>query len=353
MMTFRGTYLRQLRLPVRTVRWMMEITESKGHQQRQARLTGELRRALREAAFVRNVESSSRMEGLTLATGRLLPLLAGRVMPTNESESEIYGYSRALNAIYEDNASSAITPSSLLTMHLTILSPLPDAGGWRNPEMKGNETNNQNLESNVLGVVLGDVPSYVQELCRSYDEALKDPSFHPLLAIASLLLDFECVRPFGRGQTRMAHLVALRCLHQNGFEVAKYVSLGRWFERTRNEWENALRQSSAGWEAGQHDVLPWLEYYFGVLRGAYQELEHAAERAKNPRGSKTVLVETAIDGFPNPFTLAELRQVCPGVSSIVVHRVLRQLREAQLIVRLRPGLYATRQRDSEPVQLGN
>ena len=80
----------------------------------------------------------------------------------------------------------------------------------------------------------------------------------------------------------------------------------------------------------------------GLIRSAYQEFEQIIGQIRSPRGAKELLVETAIDGFPADFTFPELAQICPGVSRIVIHRVLRQLKEKGLLVRVGVGKYATR-----------
>ena len=135
----------------------------------------------------------------------------------------------------------------------------------------------------------------------SYREVLVDQFIHPLLSIAALILDFQCLHPFRRGQTRMAHLLALLSLYQNGFEVGRFISLERCFERSRENYSNALRLSSEGWREGRHDLDPWMAYFFDVIRHAYREFEQVVCQVKSPRGAKTALVETAIDGFPARF----------------------------------------------------
>ena len=131
MMTFRAARLRELRLPARTVRLMIDIAEFKGHQQLHARLASEFLRAFRLTALVRTLESASRIEGITVARGRLRPLLADLVKPTDQSEREIRGFYRALGMIYATNANAQITPAYLRELHETILGRSPGSGQWR------------------------------------------------------------------------------------------------------------------------------------------------------------------------------------------------------------------------------
>ena len=98
-----------------------------------------------------------------------------------------------------------------------------------------------------------------------------------------------------------------------------------------------LYRSSQGWHEGQHDLIPWLNYFLGVVRRAYREFEESAGQIKTPRGAKTALVEAAIGAFPGDFTLAELERTCPGVSRDMVRRVLRELKKAGKVACLGRG----------------
>jgi hypothetical protein len=79
---------------------------------------------------------------------------------------------------------------------------------------------------------------------------------------------------------------------------------------------------------GTHDLLPWLNYFLATVRRAYRLFEERAGQTVSPRGSKTVLIETAVQSFGAEFTLSELERACPGVSRDMVRRVLQALQKA-------------------------
>ncbi|MBZ5502955.1 MAG: hypothetical protein LAN59_12095 [Acidobacteriia bacterium] len=83
-------------------------------------------------------------------------------------------------------------------------------------------------------------------------------------------------------------------------------------EESHDDYYEALRKSSEGWHEGQHDLIPWLNYFLGVLWRAYREFEQRAGEVKSPRGAKTVLVEVAIDACPGDFTLTQLEHPVRG-----------------------------------------
>jgi Fic family protein len=108
------------------------------------------------------------------------------------------------------------------------------------------------------------------------------------------------------------------------------ISIAYDVEESRNDYYEALRKSSEDWHEAKQDLIPWLNYFLGVLRRAYREFERCTGEMKSPRGAKTVLVETAIDAFPGEFTLGNLERACPGVSRDMVRRVLRQLQKKDM-----------------------
>jgi len=310
---------------------MIEIAEFKGHQQLHARLASEFLRAFR-------------IEGITVAQGRLRPLLADLVKPTDQSEREIRGFYRALEMIYATTANVQITPAYLCELHETILGRSPESGQWRAEDLGRVELRcGESPRIAVESVPAAEIPSSVEELCMLYRESLTDEFVHPLLAVAALVLDFLCLHPFPSGQVRLAYLVALLGLCQNGFTVGRYVSLAGWLERSLEPCSAALRFSSQGWREGKHDLNPWLEYFFSVLRSAYSEFEQCVDKSKSVRGAKGVLVETAIEGFLGNFGYVELEQACPGVSRRVIDRMLQHLLKKGLIERTGRGSYIARQ----------
>jgi hypothetical protein len=75
MMSFRKERLRDLVLPAGTVWLMTDIAEAKGRQDLYLKQSPQIFKALRELALIQSVESSNRIEGVTVAPDRRsLPL---------------------------------------------------------------------------------------------------------------------------------------------------------------------------------------------------------------------------------------------------------------------------------------
>ena len=184
-------------------------------------------------------------------------------------------------------------------------------------------------------VAAAEAGAAVEELCQLYLHALDQERVPPLLAVAGLVFDFLCIHPFRDGNGRVSRLLTLLALYQHGYEVGRYISLERLIEETRGDYYDVLHRSSEAWHQGRHNLLPWLNYFLGILRRACVELESHAGQLK--RGTKTALIEAAVASSPGPFTLADLGRTCPGISRDMIRRVLRQLREAGKVESLGRG----------------
>lgn len=328
MMSFRGERLRDFAIPAGLVWLMTEIAEAKGRQVLYARQVPPLLKALRNMALIQSVESSNRIEGVTVDPARLRPLVVGHARARDRSEEDIQGYRRALTLIHTGAHNLLITPDLLLHLHRTIQEGRGDAGQWKRFDNEIVELRQgQPLIVRFRPVSATETPRAVEELCLVYRHTLDQEQVPPLLAIAGLILDFLCIHPFRDGNGRASRLLMLLALYQHGYEVGRYISLERLVEESRDDYYEALQHSSAGWHEGRHDLLPWLNYFLAILHRAYREFEERAGQVKSPRGAKTALVEATISAYLGEFTLSDLEHACPGVSRDMIRRVLRQLQK--------------------------
>ena len=338
MMSFRGRRLAELRLPVGTVWLLTGIAEAKGRQALYTRQAPQVLRALREMALVQSVESSNRIEGVTVAADRLRPLVVGNARARVRSEEEIQGYRRALSLIHADAAGLPVAPETLRRLHKAAQQGAGDAGTWK-------RVDNQIVELRAGSgpvvrfqpVSAAETSKAIDELCLSYRHAVDQEHVPPLVAVGALVFDFLCIHPFRDGNGRVSRLLTLLALYQHGYDVGRYISLERLVEETRDDYYDVLQRSSTGWHEGRHDLFPWLNYFLTIVRGAYREFEDRVGQVRSPRGAKTALVQAAIEAFPGQFTLGDLERACPGVSRDMIRHVLRDLRRAGWVACLGRG----------------
>jgi Fic family protein len=168
----------------------------------------------------------------------------------------------------------------------------------------------------------------MRELTDLWDRSLLEKWVHPLIVMAVFNLDFLCIHPFRDGNGRVSRLLLLLQCYRLGYEVGRYISLERLIEQNEERYYETLEQSSEGWHEGKHDPWPYINFVLYTLKTAYQEFEERVGQIKGPRGSKTELVETAIQKFSSPFMLSDLERSCPGVSRDMIRKVLRNLQRS-------------------------
>jgi Fic family protein len=325
MMTFRKG-LGEFTLPLSTVWLMNDIAEAKGRQELYTKQAPQILKALRELAIVESVESSNRIEGVTVAPDRLRPLVLGNARPRDRSEEEIQGYRYALDAIHRAAGEFPVSPEILCDMHRTIQEGAGDAGQWKKVDNDIIELRpRQAPRIRFRTLAAKKVPKAMEETCLLYRHALDQQHVPALLAVAALVLDFLCIHPFRDGNGRVSRLLTVLALYHHGYEVGRYVSLERLIEESKEDYYAVLEASSAGWHEGRHDLLPWLNYFLAIVRRAYVQFEERAGQIKSPRGAKTTLIESAIDGLMGEFSLSDVERICPAVSRDMVRRVLQQM----------------------------
>jgi Fic family protein len=305
------------------------LGEHRGEQELFSRQSPRALETLRTVALVESAESSNRLEGVVAAPDRLREVVLRDAAPADRSEQEIAGYRDALALIHESADHMPFSVNVVQQLHAMLYRYEPGVGGrWKATQ---NDIVERAPNGSITRIRFRPVspvatPGAVQELVTLWDQA-RDRQREPLLVIPLTILDFLCIHPFADGNGRTARLLTLLLLYRSGYTVGRYISLERVIEDSRETYYEALEASSEGWHEGVHDPFPWLEYFWGALLRAYGELRDRAGRLMTARGSKTALVEAAVERRIRPFAISEIEDDCPGVSRDMIRHVLRRLRD--------------------------
>ena len=301
---------------------------------------------LRSVAQLQSIESSNRIEGVVAPPERVQALAEQKTTPVNRSEQEIAGYRDVLATIHANAGGIVLTPGVVLQLHRDLFAYLPGSGGtWKS-------TNNGIVDVLADGstqVRFSPVPAYLvardmDELHQRFAATLHEERVDPLVAISAYVLDFLCIPTFRDGNGRMARLLTLLLLYQAGYEVGRYVSLERVIEGSRDTYYEALQRSSQGWHESAHNMVPWLEYFFGVLLAAYKELESRVGNITQTRGYKRQMIVDCVERLPQEFRVADVERACPGIPRPTLNRVLAGLRDAGRLQSMGRGRDATWQK---------
>jgi Fic family protein len=306
------------------------IGEFKGKQTLFAQQSPERLQQLRQVAMIQSTESSNRIEGVIAPQRRIEALVAQKTTPENRSEQEIAGYRDVLASIHANADRLYFTPGLIQQFHRDLYQFQPGAGGqWKMADNQIEETAaDGTVRVRFTPVAAYLTPMAMQDLHQLFNRRWDEESFELLLLIPAYVLDFLCVHPFRDGNGRMARLLTLLLLHRAGYEVGRYISLERLFEQTKESYYDTLYQSSQGWHESQHSLLPWWEYFTGVILAAYREFESRVGVVTTGKGAKREQVLETIARLPDRFKVGEIIRACPGVSQPTIRRVLDELRES-------------------------
>jgi Fic family protein len=277
---------------------------------------------------VQSIESSNRIEGITVAADRIVPLAEKQARPQDRPEQEVAGYRDVLAAIHTGSSRLELSVGLIRDWHRAMHRYTSEAGGsWKkedNAIIEVRPDGRQVVRFKPVSAVA--TPEFMQSLVARFRAAMSAGRADPLLLIASFILDFECVHPFADGNGRMGRLLTLLLLYQSGYEVGRYIGLERIVEDSKETYYDALYRSSQGWHKGQHDLTPWWEYFLGTLTAAYREFEARVGTITSARGAKREMVQNAVRRLPARFRFADVQQACPGVSYPTLKRALAELR---------------------------
>jgi len=329
-----GDYLTGLRLSAQQATALRAVGEYQGKQALFYQQAPESLKTLRESAVVQSTESSSRIEGVEVTSARLKALMQRSTDPANRSEQEIAGYRDALRLIHESAHDMRFTPNVVLQLHTVLYRYMAQPGGrWKSSQNEITETAADGARRvRFVPTAPHLVPVQMQTLTDNYAQAAEQGLADGLILVPLVVLDFLCIHPFTDGNGRIARLLTLMLLYKHGYEVGRYISLERIMEDSKETYYATLETSSQGWHQAQHNALPWLEYFWGVLLHAYREFEQRVRVSHDGQGAKTEQIRIAVLKRNSPFAISDIERECSTVSRDMVRHVLRQMRDEGLIV---------------------
>src|SRR5665648_231475 len=177
MLSLNPDALAELSIPVGTGWLLGACMEARGKQDLWIRQKPEVLAALREQAIIQSVESSNRIEGVTIAPARLRPVVLGNAPPRDRSEEELAGYRQALDWIFSRQRRVPLTPAVIQRLHALAQGGFSGDAGGSYPRLRRT------------------TPKAVAALCLSYREIGDEQRLPPLLVVATFVLDLLCIHP--------------------------------------------------------------------------------------------------------------------------------------------------------------
>jgi len=330
MRSFEYEYLLETPISHHLAMTLRALGEYRGREVLYAEQSPDVLETLRKAAMIQSTESSNRIEGITVAPGRVNQIVMKKAQPKDRSEHEVAGYRDVLADIHTNFSRMRLSADLIRGWHRRLYRYTGEPGGsWKkkdNAIVEIGPEGKQYIRFKAVSALA--TPKFMERLIALFTHALDEGKSDPLFLIASFVLDFECVHPFLDGNGRIGRLLTLLLLYQSGYEVGRYISLERIVEESKETYYEALQKSSAQWHEADHDLRPWWNYFLGMLVAAYKEFETRVGNIASARGAKREMVQRAVEHLPERFKIADLRQACPGVSYPTLQRALGDMRKA-------------------------
>ena len=297
-----------------------------------------------EIAKIQSTESSNKIEGIYTSNERIKKLVLSKTNPVNRAEEEIAGYRDVLNTIHSSHDGIPVKPNIILQLHRDLYKFNVSSSG-------GQYKNNDNIisEEDALGnkfVRFKPVEAWatsvnMEKLCEAFNEAILNETVNPLIIIPMFILDFLCIHPFNDGNGRMSRLLTLLLLYRSGFMVGKYVSLEKLIESTKENYYEALQESSKGWHENQNDYAPFVKYILSIVLAAYREFVSRSNVIMDKKLSKPERVARIIEDSFEKVTKQIILNKCPDISETTVQRTLNELLKQGKIIKKSGGRYSS------------
>lgn len=320
--------LEKLQFDNTVVNLLTSIHEAKGRQELYLAKQPEELNRLVEITKIQSVDASNDIEGIRTTQTRLKQLVSEKTTPKNRDEEEISGYRDALNIIHENFDYIALTPNYILQLHGIMFKHV------RGNNFGGHFKNVQNYIQGIDGAgntytVFTPLAPYetapaIENLCETFNKAMKDGKVDPLILITVFVHDFLCIHPFRDGNGRMSRLLTTLLLYQSGYYVGKYISLEAKIAKIKDAYYDALSESQEGWHEENDDPVPFIKYLLSIIDMAYRDFEERLELVKE-KVSANELVELAFERKIGKIRKSDIVELCPNISVSAVEKGIKKL----------------------------
>ena len=304
-----------------------QIHEYKGRQQLYlAQKPVELERLV-ELAKIQSTEASNAIEGIITTNQRLVRLMKEKTTPRNRDEKEIQGYRYALNLVHDNFEYIPISSNYILQLHKEMyqFSDVRYGGHYKDTPNEIDAVYPDGHKEVIFRPLEPyETPEAIERICEEYNKAINRLNVDPLVAIPVFIHDSLCIHPFNDGNGRMSRLLTTLLLYKSGYVVGRYISLEKKIQLTKDEYYDALSDSSHGWMDEQYDDTPFVKYLLGVILAAYRDFEERVNLVGTKLSAREI-VEKAVKIKIGKFTKSEIMELCPQIGRASVENSLRAM----------------------------
>lgn len=234
--------------------------------------------------------SSSQMEGASTTRKVAKDMLRKQISPRGKSEQMIFNNYQTIRFVTE-HQSEDLTPELLRHIHALMtektLDNKEDAGRYRTH-------NDVVVEDGITHEIVHTppsyevIPSFVEELCRFFNETEAPVFIHPIIRGIIIHFMIAYVHPFVDGNGRTARALFYWYMLRRGYGLTEYLSISRIISKSKKAYEKAYLYT----EADENDMGYFIAYNLRVLDLSFKELQQYIKRKINQKQQIARLLRT-------------------------------------------------------------
>lgn len=258
---------------------------------------------LRRLVQATSIESSTSIEGFSLATDEAVAIVAGeeRAGPDDESQLAVACYARAMEhvGVMADDPGFQWSDRVILDLHFEACEFQRDKspGRWRTDPIRVAGGDGRTL---YQAPDAAQVPALMAEVADWLENG--DRAAHVVVRAAMAHLHVVSVHPFRDGNGRISRITQSLVLAREGLLSAEFASIEEYLGQHTPDYYRVLQEVQGGSYQPERDATPWvvfcIEAHLAQARFRLEQIEQAGRRWSH-------LEEIAEDrGWPDRLVIA-------------------------------------------------
>ena len=272
-----------------------------------------------------SVQACRRAGRLYTDDKHLVDLFFDRCEPSDYDDSLLLGYRDALRLIHMSHSEMSLSADTIRSIYSVLVSYTGEPADFRMSEssimLLSADGSPHYMRSPVHAE---DVPWCMDQLIRACSEAKADLGINRYLLIPCFMLDFLCIQPYEKHNGMMARLCVILLMYRMGLEFQRYVSFDQSVYMYLQSHYDAFFRSSAGWDDGSNDYVPYIEEF---ARDVFICMGFFERRMRGMAGSNEKSLRVYYQAISTPLSLSkrDLCELMPDISETTVELALSQL----------------------------